>query len=164
MRENHADPTQPPYNPLQTSLPDMDVTPLPAVYFDREVEKAQSNSTLVSGTASAPQTPSAPLTPRERKLLQARGQHPPTVPSRVPYTASRSATSLPFATSAGQIDNNYNPDVQPDIIIQHRDGGAGIVQELPPPYADRSALGSASLSSPSASSLSNPSRFREHTD
>lgn len=30
-----------------------------------------------------------------------------------------------------------DPDVQPDIIIQHRDGGSGVVQELPPPYADR---------------------------
>lgn len=28
-----------------------------------------------------------------------------------------------------------DPDVQPDIIIQHRDGG--IVHELPPPYLDR---------------------------
>ena len=30
-----------------------------------------------------------------------------------------------------------DPDTQPDIIIQHRDGGAGVVHELPPPYADR---------------------------
>lgn len=30
-----------------------------------------------------------------------------------------------------------DPDVQPDIIIQHRDGGgSGVVQELPPPYVD----------------------------
>jgi len=35
-------------------------------------------------------------------------------------------------------------NVEPDIIIQHRDGG--VVQELPPPYLDRSMSGTATTS------------------
>ncbi|CCM00033.1 uncharacterized protein FIBRA_02059 [Fibroporia radiculosa] len=33
----------------------------------------------------------------------------------------------------------FDSDAEPDIIIQHRDGG--VVQELPPPYLDRSGAG-----------------------
>jgi hypothetical protein len=48
-----------------------------------------------------------------------------------PGAGSRSRTPVPNRPySAGPID----PDAEPDIIIQHRDGG--IVQELPPPYLD----------------------------
>lgn len=45
------------------------------------------------------------------------------------------------------ISSTLDPDVQPDIIIQHRDGGSGVVQELPPPYVDRSRLTSSQTTS-----------------
>lgn len=57
--------------------------------------------------------------------------------------------------------------VEPDIIIQHRDGGA--VQEIPPPYLDHSAqlssssaaAASASLNVPDSADTSRPSNQRE---
>lgn len=55
--------------------------------------------------------------------------------------ALRPTTSLTTGNSnaPNRIDSQdpLDPDIEPDIIIQHRDGG--VVQELPPPYADRSA-------------------------
>jgi hypothetical protein len=51
-------------------------------------------------------------------------------------TANR--TQLPILNRPYSTDNRLpiDVDVEPDIIIQHRDGG--VVQELPPPYLDRS--------------------------
>ena len=48
---------------------------------------------------------------------------------------SQNHTSLPSPSSGSQ-NQSIDPDAEPDIIIQHRDGG--VVQELPPPYLDRS--------------------------
>ncbi|KIM87767.1 hypothetical protein PILCRDRAFT_814482 [Piloderma croceum F 1598] len=44
---------------------------------------------------------------------------------------------IPMSSGSYPVENQgqIDPDVEPDIIIQHRDGG--VVQELPPPYLDR---------------------------
>ncbi len=125
--------SQPVYSPLQTSLPDMDITPIPAVYFTREIEQAQTApATTISEPASP--APSAPLTARERKILEARGQRLPAGP------ASNTAPSSSSLPSTSLVDVTHTPDTPHEIFFQHRDGGdASIVHELPPPYADRTA-------------------------
>ncbi|KAI0791462.1 hypothetical protein BC629DRAFT_1509716 [Irpex lacteus] len=87
----------------------------------REIEQAQTApATTISEPASP--APSAPLTARERKILEA----------RAPSSSSLPSTSL--------VDVTHNPDTPHEIFFQHRDGGdASIVHELPPPYADRTA-------------------------
>lgn len=67
---------------------------------------------------------------RSREPIRVASPHPSIASSR-----SQNHTSLPSSSSGSQ-NQSIDPDAQPDIIIQHRDGG--IVQELPPPYLDRS--------------------------
>ncbi|KAJ3480187.1 hypothetical protein NLI96_g8529 [Meripilus lineatus] len=55
-------------------------------------------------------------------------------PTTSPASPSTSGNGLPQTSIS---TSTFDPDIQPDIIIQHRDGGSGIVQELPPPYVDR---------------------------
>jgi len=52
-------------------------------------------------------------------------------------SVSRESSQSHPDDSRRRTDPNVEPaDIEPDIIIQHRDGG--VVQELPPPYLDRS--------------------------
>ncbi|TCD71080.1 hypothetical protein EIP91_000172 [Steccherinum ochraceum] len=97
-------------------------------------------------TATTSAYPTA-LTPRQRKALEAQGITPSSSSTHLPPGAlppSSPGTSGPRSprtmTPADSLDNAAGPD----IIIQHRDAGAGpVVQELPPPYMNR-ATGSAS--------------------
>ncbi|KAK7679058.1 hypothetical protein QCA50_018002 [Cerrena zonata] len=91
--------------------------------------------------------PTADLTPAQRKAFEARGErfaalNPQGSSASLRHLASSSSQLPPGASPAvppGMNMGSLDPDVQPDIIIQHRDGGSGVVQELPPPYIDRSA-------------------------
>ena len=137
----------------KASTPLLEVTPIPPVYFDRELEEAGrgSGASDPSGAASSsdmsgksPASASSDPTARYRKALEAssRGHLLSTTSSSSSPTAS--SLGLPPSPRRGGSNLNAQPlvsapldvDIQPDIIIQHRDGG--IVQELPPPYADRS--------------------------
>ena len=136
---------KPAYSPTEP-LPETDIPRLPMarVYLDREIEGAHiSNTTLTSGSTSIPQTSSTqPNSARERKLREANGQHPPSAPSGLQTitTPPATASSPAFSASTNRVDAGMNRDsIQPDIIIQHRDAGTGIIKELPPPYVDRTA-------------------------
>ena len=129
-----------------SATPFMQVTPIPPIYFDREVAHARSVSTsaTVSAGASASGSGSGTRTAEDtqlsaeasarynksREALQGRPQ------GEASSRGGRRAGTLPPPLIGVTLD----PDTQPDIIIQHRDGGAGVVHELPPPYADRSLL------------------------
>lgn len=93
---------------MPTNKPFYEVTPLPAVYFDREFGQAGSASGSNNNTGSTFYSD--------------------------PYTsvAGRSGADLSLPMRASMLDS----DGLPDIYVQHRDGG--VVQELPPPYADAS--------------------------
>lgn len=52
-------------------------------------------------------------------------------PSRLP-----SGASPPVTPGLGL--QTFEPSIRPSIVIQHVDGGSGEVQEIPPPYVDRS--------------------------
>ncbi|KAJ3480185.1 hypothetical protein NLI96_g8531 [Meripilus lineatus] len=70
-----------------------------------------------------------------RTFLQSRTNNNPVLfPVTLAASPSTGGNGLPQTTMS---TSTFDPDVQPDIIIQHRDGGSGIVQELPPPYVDR---------------------------
>jgi hypothetical protein len=133
------------YSHLEDSYTDAS---LETVHIYRVPSQTQVWSSIsVLGSNSQPPTPPAQMTARERKMLEATTRLPPAVGAS---SSSHSAQS-PF------VDESLNPDVQPDIIIQHRDGGAGIVHELPPPYASRTVLtpiSSTSTYSPSQNSHS----------
>ena len=125
------------------------VSPLPMtrVYLDREMEGAHvNNPTPTSRSTPIPQTSSTqPTSARERKLRrEASGQCTPSMPSVLHTATTPSATAsspqASFSAATNRVDAGLNRGfIQPDIIIQHRDAGTGIVQELPPPYADRTA-------------------------
>ena len=99
------------------------------------------NVSSLGGAASSV----ADLTPAQRKAIEARGErfsslHPQGSSTSLRHQAASGSHLPPGASPAvtpgyGSLD----PDVRPDIIIQHRDGGSGVVQELPTPYIDRSA-------------------------
>lgn len=70
--------------------------------------------------------------PSLRSLPSPQRNHPGLPPGALPPLTPGGLS--PGGVSVVPLD----PDVQPDIIIQHRDGGGStVVQELPPPYADR---------------------------
>lgn len=151
------------YTPFGT--PDIEVTPIPPVYFEHEIRQAQARATSGSGSGSTSDMTSptsskfAPASSaRQRKALEARSQTSasPSSPSVSAHTSPSSPGSLRVSTAQPPFVNaGLDPDVQPDIIIQHRDGGArGVVHELPPPYVDRTLLKPTSpiLTSPSLSS------------
>lgn len=95
--------------PVPTNKPFYEVTPLPAVYFDREFGQAGSASGSNNNTGSTFYSD--------------------------PYSSvsGRSVgADLTLPLRASMVDS----DGLPDIYVQHRDGG--VVQELPPPYADAS--------------------------
>lgn len=89
------------------------------------------------------------LSAARRKALEAHGErlsglHSHGSSASLRHIASGSSQLPPGASPAatpGLSMASLDPDVQPDIIIQHHDGGAGVVHELPPPYIDRSAGG-----------------------
>ncbi|KAI0340989.1 hypothetical protein BDW22DRAFT_373449 [Trametopsis cervina] len=126
---------------------------VPPVYFDHNSQQWYMSSQAGTASSSVPPpspSPDIPMSARERKereALQARRQ------------AAEGPARRPSAFSIADIGQSsstpLDPDVQPDIIVQHRDGGAGIVHELPPPYADRTLLqpSSPTTSSSSASRL-----------
>ena len=89
-----------------------------------EAQAARSRIASGSGSGSGNSTPvagpsSRPLVQRSRSELRTNSRTFPAAPRR-----AGSSLRLPMV---GAI-----PEVGPDIIIQHRDGG--IVEELPPPY------------------------------
>lgn len=100
------------------------------------------SNVVVSSLGSPSTTPELQLTPAQRKALEARGER---FSALRPQGSSTSLRHLPPgaspAVTPGMNLGSLDPDVQPDIIIQHRDGGSGVVQELPPPYIDRSTPG-----------------------
>ncbi|KAL4248206.1 hypothetical protein ABKN59_007149 [Abortiporus biennis] len=134
--------------------------------------------TYAGSTTTSPNSPSSRSVPWSRKRLEA---HSELIPSPANFSISHTssfnslrALSGPSGTSSGPTSpprsltqlpagalppltpgsSTLDPDVQPDIIIQHRDGGSrGVVQELPPPYADRYSR-IASAAGPSSSSTS----------
>jgi len=98
-------PSQPPSTTLPTS-------PIPT-NADRRYAKlveAHSSSRAGSSRRDTPAQPPSSITDRDH---------------------------IPMSSGSYPVDNHgrIDPDVEPDIIIQHRDGG--VVQELPPPYLDR---------------------------
>lgn len=131
-----------PDSPSATPL--MQVTPLPPVYFEREIAQAGTSTSAASaasgtatgssGSQSTPTT-SAPDSARTRKYREA--LRDPQHGARPKLASPRPVRMNPLPPPL--LGAGLDPDTQPDIIIQHRDGGSGIVQELPPPYADRSA-------------------------
>lgn len=143
-----------PYTPLGS--PGLQVTPIPPVYFDREIlhvldSQSQSGSGsdsqyLTSASSSKSRAATAESLARYRKALEARSQTSSVAgPSSSAYTSPTNHPSSPHSLRMDTMSPQFvptalDPDVQPDIIIQHRDGGAGVVQELPPPYVDRTQL------------------------
>lgn len=144
MQDGHATPQpllastfsgKPVYTPLQNSTQDPDGATSSSVHADRAM------SSVAGGLVPTPMNPARHLTARERKTLETRGEYGPLAgSSRARPTASRSDTSSSFSGPTTLIGTSFGPQIQPDIIIQHHDAGVGIVQELPPPYADRSTL------------------------
>lgn len=125
---------KPVYTPLQNPTQDPDSVTSSSLYADRAM------SSTAGGLMPNPTNPAPPLTARERKTVEARGEYGPLAAgsSRTRPTASRSDTSSSFSAPTTLIGTGFGSQIQPDIIIQHHDAGVGIVQELPPPYADRS--------------------------
>lgn len=116
------------------------------------------SSTGPSGSSgfSGPQHLSQPsttqdgmLSARQRKMLEARTGSSLSSPARsgVNLPALPPGAQPPIPQGAQAYAAALDPDVRPDIIIQHRDGG--IVHELPPPYVDR---GGGSSGAPAAGS------------
>jgi len=103
-----------------------------------------SRPTSSSYTTSAPSSSSVSASADRRlaKLAEAhRSSRDDNIRRAAASLAPSSSSSLsqvptpsqPYSTNSGQ--PTIDPDTEPDIIIQHRDGG--IVQELPPPYMAR---------------------------
>lgn len=135
-----------------SSMPFMQVTPIPPIYFDHEIAQSSvAGSPPTTATASAYASPSGsgstsaysqgrpPRTPpasaqvldaRLRKAREARQGRPQASSQGSLHQAGPSGAVPPHLVAAA-----LDPETQPDIIIQHRDGG--VVQELPPPYMDR---------------------------
>lgn len=128
-----------------SATPFMQVTPIPPIYFDRELEQAGGSGGSASGSGSrSSQTQPSPTvsgvdSAHARKYREARQERPNTGGSS--SRGSQPASPRPVRLNTlppPLLGASLDPDSQPDIIIQHRDGGSGIVHELPPPYADRS--------------------------
>ena len=115
-----------------------------------------SHSVSTSHTTSYPNPNPVPTSPpssgadrRYAKLAEAhslsrdnnirRGPSPLGSPSSAgggPASGGLITSPLSSADGRRHIGPNVDSGIEPDIIIQHRDGG--VVQELPPPYLDRS--------------------------
>ena len=126
-----------------TSMPLMQVTPIPPVYFDREIEAAarghgsSASNTSNAASASSPGSSSGDYFSQPRPT----GASSDSTDSARTRKTRQPASPRPQrlgALPSSLVNIPLDPDTQPDIIIQHRDGGSGIVQELPPPYVDRS--------------------------
>jgi hypothetical protein len=101
----------------------------------------RGSPTAGSANTSNPNTPNTPLSPHS---FDNNGRHVKTRTRSTRSTDDRRAGSShpsssnpsvplpgrPFTAGSQPLD----PDTEPDIIIQHRDGGT--IQELPPPYLD----------------------------
>jgi hypothetical protein len=120
---------QPTYRSLEDSHLD---APVSTILLDWEHPQSQAGSSMDGeASGSLPPTPPIQMTFQERKML---GIHE-NAGASVSRGASASSSSS-RSTSRPYVDDNLNSNVEADIIIQHRDAGAGIVLELPPPYAD----------------------------
>ena len=132
-----AAPTRAIYSQLQGSSDDdnANVTSNIGTYFDREIE--QSRSALGTSGHSMPSTAStASLTRRERKVLEANAQNM----SRNTHNMSTPHPSSSLSPQNALIDASPSIYAPGDIIVQHQDGGTGVIHDLPPPYVDRSGL------------------------
>ncbi|KAI0075009.1 hypothetical protein K474DRAFT_1459379 [Panus rudis PR-1116 ss-1] len=106
-----------------------------AVTMSGDYSTSQWMSAGGSGSPGGALSPE--MSPARRKAIEARAERVSSYPS----TSLAGSSSSPLPPGASPASNpsfhSYDPEVRPDIIIQHRDGGSGVVQELPPPYVDR---------------------------
>lgn len=146
--------------------PPLDYYAAPAVPFDRQIEAQRQGDT--SPTAAGTAGVTSPTFTRNSSILdvyrkareaalerQSSTQGPAVSRSLTTRTTASSrglpSTPRPMRSNSHLVGQTFgapslDPDAQPDIIIQHKDGG--VVQELPPPYAYRSgADGPSSASS-----------------
>lgn len=112
---NHS-PTTTPNTPSQTTRPITTTTPTTIPTSPSPTNADRRYAKLVEAHSSSRAGSSRRDTP---------AQPPPS------SAADRMSSGSYPVENQGRMD----PDVEPDIIIQHRDGG--VVQELPPPYLDR---------------------------
>ncbi|KAI0084380.1 hypothetical protein BDY19DRAFT_535709 [Irpex rosettiformis] len=141
----------PVYTPTQTPLPSPPFSPDAGATPPNSspVTAGRSSTTLgLAATSSSsspppPQTP-PPQTPPPATNRERPGKNRPGSALRTATSTSTFHTLTPSQSQAafgGSTPQLLDPDVLPDIIIQHRDGGprgGGVVHELPPPYVDRS--------------------------
>lgn len=132
---------------------------LPLLSATPDIEQPQSGSSARAAVDSTPSTASPDYSPQSMPLRQNRkadiphrssdsSNTPQLPPLHFPQLA---VPALGVASPHPGVDRSHSslnlglslmdPDVQPDIIIQHRDGG--VVHELPPPYLDRYGPGPA---------------------
>lgn len=123
-------------------------TPVPPIYFDYEIlQFSESDSLCVAGTPLPPPHSTGFSTteppPRDCKLLEARNRVPQSiVGSSLSANASSIDSSAPFHSGRLHTMRPHNGpdlDVERGVLIQHLDGGEG-VQEVPPPYVDRTYM------------------------
>jgi len=112
------------------------------------VSPSPNHSPTSLNTPSQPRPTTLPTSPtptdadrRYAKLVEAHsssraGSSRRDTPAQPPSSVA-DRDHIPMSSGSYPVDNQgrIDPDVEPDIIIQHRDGG--VVQELPPPYLDR---------------------------
>ncbi|KAF8990709.1 hypothetical protein BDQ17DRAFT_1371570 [Cyathus striatus] len=94
------------------------------------VRSASASSAAVSSTYY-----SSTASPQDDRGLE---------PNRRPNSAGRPGfAAFPSAPvrRTGKAAEAGSADADEEVVIQHRDGGAAPVRELPPPYADRNASG-----------------------
>ena len=113
-----------------SSTPFMQVEPIPSGYYSDLGQPAVPPMSAVGSSSSSRITGTQDYDPsfaaHYQKTQEALQDH------RQP---SPSMTSLPVSALSPSFGGS---DVHSGVIIQHQDGGVGIVQELPPPYVDRS--------------------------
>lgn len=110
-------------------------------------------SPFVTGMSGSPSSsnPNIPIivttsdsSPSRSKMVEAQNEqnmhrHPSSASSsQLPSSSSQIPSESVPPSTPGAYDQPPESDVRPSVIIQHLDGGSGGVQELPPPYMDRS--------------------------
>ncbi|KAI0942404.1 hypothetical protein AcW1_003046 [Taiwanofungus camphoratus] len=132
---------------------------LPLLSATPDIEQPQSGSSARAAVDSTPSAASPDYSPQSMPLRQNRKAdipHRSSDSSNTPqlpllHFPQLAVPALGVASPHPGVDRSHSslnlglslidPDVQPDIIIQHRDGG--VVHELPPPYLDRYGPGPA---------------------